>query len=220
MTLKSLPLSFWFELLSFLIAFFSIKRLRGSAFVFFVPFLFIVVSGEFMGAYMKHELHLGNGWLYNILSVIQFLFWGIFFAHFLRKDIYRQWSLLLLACFIFYAVINMIFIQGFRNFNHYTLIVGAFLIILQCCFYYYQLFIDIEDIQLFKSPMFWIVTGAFFFFLGTFFYFALYDHLRRIQIRNHSRIFNLIITNLNLFFYSCISIGLTLVSNKNKWKQR
>src|SRR5687768_4527278 len=220
MTLKVLPLSFWFELLSLLIAFFSIKRLRGSAFILFIPFLFIVVTGEFVGAYMKYELHLANGWLYNILSVIQFFFWIFFLTQFFKRNIYRQGSLLLLICLMLFAGINMIFIQGFKNFNHYTLIAGAFLVILQCCFYFYQLFNDPEDIRLFRSPMFWIVTGAFFFFLGTFFYFSLYDYLRKIQSRNHSHIFDLIITNLNLFFYSCISIGLIVVSNKNKWKQR
>ena len=208
------PISFWFELLSFLVSLLLIKRLRSSNLYYFIPLLLTVVLGEFIGAYLKFVLHKNNGWLYNILTLIQFSFWIFLFKQFLKKTIHKKMSFLLLLVFFSFGLLNLFLIQGFRYFNHYTLIVGAFIVVLQCCLYFFQLFNEEGNFKLLKTPMFWIATGAIFFFIGTFFYFSLYGYLRKIQIKWASSIFDLIITNLNIVFYSCISIGLAMAPKK------
>jgi hypothetical protein len=78
-------------------------------------------------------------------------------------------------------------------------------LILLCILYLNQL-LHHEETSLLKIPLFWITCGALFFFIGTFFYFSLYSYL--VKSKAAAGVFSLIILNLNIIFYSCISIAL------------
>lgn len=220
MSISAFPISFWFELLSFLISLVVIKKLRSSYFLIFIPFLFLVIFGEYWGTHLKFVNHRHNGWLYNIMNLIQFSFWILLFRENIQHPFFKKMYLFLFFVFFLFGVTNLFFVQGIISFNNYTLIAGSAIVIFQCGVYFYQLLKIEEDINFVRLPMFWIAAGVLIFFIGTFFYFSLYSYLRKIQIQKGTEIFDLIILNLNIVFYSCISIGLVLVEKKNKWKQQ
>jgi hypothetical protein len=214
MNLSKFPIFFWFELLGFLVSLLVFRKLRGSFLVYVAPFLFIVVAGEYIGGYMKFVVHTRNGWLYNILNFIEISFWTLFFLNYTRSITLKKTSIILFVLFISFGLINIFFIQGWKSFNNYTLITGSAILIFQSGLYFYELLKNDEALNLIRIPAFWIACGAFFFFIGTFFNFSLYGYLRKVQVQNGTHIFDLIIFNLNIVFYSCITIGLVVTPKK------
>ena len=215
MNFNFFPISYWFELLSLVVCIYHLNRLKGSSLILFLPLLLCVVVGEFIGIYLSF-INTDNSFLYNLLTIIQFTFWYIIFYKNFKTISPKRLTKYLGIIFLLFAFFNLFFFQSFFYFNNYTLIVGAFITILLCCLMFYQILNDKSVINPISYPFFWITSGAFFFFTGTFFYFSLYNSLQKLQAENNTLIFNLIILNLNILFYSLISVGLILHKKGNK----
>lgn len=214
MFFDKLPLSFWFEVFSFIVSICLIGKLKGTVYFRFIPFLFLLIIGEYIGAYYKYELHRSNGFIYNLLTLLQFSFWILFYRFFLRNEQWKMASTLFLIFFLVFWTMHFFIFTGTRKFNSYSVIVGAGIIILQSFLYFSQLVRSELNKNPAKQPMFWILSGAFFFFTSTFFYFSLYNYLRTHRIENGTKIFDIVISNMNYLLYSCISIGLLFVPKK------
>jgi hypothetical protein len=220
MILQNFPLPFWFELLSLVVSLLVINRLRNSVLFLFVFLLSLVVLVEFIGMYLKYIKNDETGWLYNIFTIIQFPIWIQIFKNQLQYQGIKLGANLLLLFFISFALLNLFFFQGIRDFNNYSLITGSAILIFLSCAYLYQLMAEGEKMSLLREPMFWISSGALFYFTGTFFYFALYHYLLEIKLKKLTEIFDLIIPNLIILLYCCISVGLLQSKRVKQWKQR
>jgi hypothetical protein len=207
MVITKIPIFFWFELLSLVIGTILIKRLRGSILVYFIPVLLITVAAESVGLYYKLFLHKYNGQIYNLLLFVQLPFFIFLLRAYIQTKTTKDFALIILVAFLVYGVINFVFIQGKSRFNNHTLITGALIIVLLSCYYCFELLKYGTESKILNNPMFWISSGTLFYFTGTFFYFALYDYLRKYKLENKSEIFDLIILNLVIVLYSFISIG-------------
>jgi hypothetical protein len=209
-----IPIYYWFELLSLLICLVMIRRLRGSSLFYLLYILLLVVIFESLGLYLKYIESRQTGKFYNVLTILQFPLWIQIFKDFSESKQRKNLISLLIAIFLFFSIINLLFVQGFNRFNNYSLIFGSFLIIFFSCTFLYKM-LRLVDKNPLSVPMFWISCGSLLYFTGTFLYFSLYGYLRKFQIENHSQIFDLLILNLIIVFYACISVGL-LVLKKDK----
>ena len=122
MQLHFFPISFWFELLSLLISIILIKKLRGSFLIYFIPILFVIILAEFYGTYLKFVSHKPNGWVYNILSLIQFPFWINLFRYNFKGGSIKKLCVFLAFLFSLFALSNILFLQGFNFFNKFEVL--------------------------------------------------------------------------------------------------
>ncbi len=93
------------------------------------------------------------------------LFHFIFLSHFiysLLPNKNNQKYLKVLFFFFLLAVLNCLLVNDVTKPQSSAFVFTNFGLVIFCCFYYFQLFIDMPSISLFKVPSFWIVNGIFF----------------------------------------------------------
>lgn len=190
-----------------------INRLRGSAFIWFVPFLFIIVGLEYMGLYYKYVLVKSNAWIHNAIDILSFPFWTLLFASQFSTIKHKRISWI--ATFIFLVVaFRNIWINGIHRFSNYVFNTGATIVIILSCIYFLWIMKNEQEEDLIVLPMFWFTSGALLFFTGSFFYFSLYSYMRSVRMETSPDIFNLIIYTLIGILYSCISVGIILTRRR------
>jgi len=210
-----LPFFFWAELLSLIVSIAVFRKLQGSFYLWFIPFLILIVGIEIGGLYIKNVLGERNGWLYNLSLLIEFPFLLLLFRNQAEAKATKKLITVILILFSVFASLNITVIQGFWNFNNYTLIAGAFSMITCACLHFYEILKYKTVDNLLRSAMFWIASACLFYFSGIFLYFSLYGHLAKITSSTNIRLFATINLNLIVLFYTFISIAL-LVYNKKK----
>lgn len=213
MIFKEFPLPFWFELMSLLISLCLIKRLINNSMAYLILILFANIFVEFIGMYFKYIEHKQTAWLYNILTIVQFPLWIFLFGKHTPVTTFKNAVRIIVITFLFFAIGDLFFIQGIKNFNNYTLITGSAIMIFICCFYLFLLLKSNHSHNPINIPMFWIASGAFFYFSGTFLFFAFYDYLIRYYARTGNEIFSYINLNLIIVLYVCISVGMLKTIN-------
>ncbi|HMH23054.1 MAG TPA: hypothetical protein VK563_14820 [Puia sp.] len=182
-------------------------RLRGTAFRLFPFFLFFIVVVELTGRYMRIVLKEHNGWVYNIGTTAEFIFYAYIFGKALQNKIYKRLASQFMLFYPLAVLLNLTFIQGFLNFHSYTMVLGSFFMIIFCCLFFYEVFLNPLKLELHREPMFWISTGILFFYLGDFSYNLWYPILTRYGLDAGRNLFLSINNNLNLVLYTCFIIA-------------
>jgi len=200
-----LPFFIYFELAAFIISILTWYSLRRTAFRLFPFFLFFIVMVELTGTYIAKTLHEKNAWLLNISTTLEFIFYSYIFSQTLRSPLYKKITVGFMVFFPVLVVLNMVFIQGFSEFHSYTNALGSVLMVIFCCFFFYELLLNPLEGELHKVPMFWVSTGILFFYLGDLSYDLLYNLLKNDAIGRD--LFKSINNNLILILYSCFIIA-------------
>lgn len=158
----------WFGTLVILISFITALRLIGKRncpfylknFYLF-PFLALLVSANtILGGYFHLFSHRLIHIIQNLLFILEFLFWYLFFLALIKRN-----SKSLHFVFMLFLVITILLrlITGFHNLRFEILAVTNFGNIFFCLIYYNELFKSIPKLNLNSEPSFWIVTGLFFY---------------------------------------------------------
>jgi hypothetical protein len=205
----------YFEIAAFLTSVIVWNSIKSTQLHWFMPYLFFIVMVELIGRYIKLELHLRNGWLYNISVPIEYLFFSFMFLNFYRSFHYKKATILFLILFPLFTFINIFFVQGTSGFNSNLLKAGSFCMIIFCCFYFFELLRVETIIDPLKEPFFWIASGLLIFNVGEFVYIALSDTLFS-NWQTFRSLVKKINHNLVYVLYSCIIVALLL----SQWKQK
>ena len=209
------------EMLALITSILCFKWLYQTAYIYFVPYLAMTVAAEIMGGYTgAHHLYQLNIKIFNVTTGIEFLFFFAMFYVSIRKFVFKKIIGLLAVFYILFAVINLTFIQGFLQFNSYSMLFGTLIIMTCSFFYFYDAFENNEPINLLKEPMFWICIGIFAFYLGDFTFNSMYPFLTQNNIKREQHLFGIINHNLIVFEYLCISIGLIICSRNRMTLKR
>lgn len=179
----------------------------------------MVLVFESVGFYFKYQGVYNNGWLYNILTILQIPLWILLISNQIADKVLKRIIHILLLLFIGGGILNVLVFQGIWHFNNYTLISGSAIIVVSSCFFFFQLITENKDVNPINLPVFWFCSGALFYFAGTFFYFSLYNRIMEYQKLNGTRIFSLIILNISNILYISIIIGI-LILRKPKWRHQ
>ncbi len=212
-------IDYYFQVLSFLAAFFFYIQKRNKVLLYFIPFLFLTVVVEFVGWWWYQYKGVGNYPLYNIFTTIEFVFYSLlFYSHFKKESL--KWMIrIFIPFFILSVILNMLFIQGLtKTFNTYTFLLGSFFIVICCCCYFYESVLpDKIDQQLSKQPFFWICSGLLIFYLGSVIINALFEFLRSNDLREEGKkIYGIINHSLNVILYGSFCIAFFLCPNNRK----
>lgn len=201
----SLPFFIYFEIAAFIVSLLTYHSLKGTAFRLFPIFLFFIVGVELSGTYIAKTLHEKNGWLLNISTTLEFIFYAYIFSQTLRGPLYKKITLGFMVFYPMLVVLNMTFIQGFIEFHSYTNALGSVLMVIFCSLFFYELLLNPLEGELHKVPMFWVSTGILFFYLGDLSFDLLYNLLKYDAMGRD--LFKSINNNLILILYSCFIIA-------------
>ncbi len=197
------------EFLCFLIAILCFKKIRGSAFIWFIPFLFLTFITEVIATYVAHVKNLANYPIYNFLTTISF----VFYLWFIIRNIENKWiykSFFPVSIILVLAILVNIFFLNRNTFHLQTYILGCLIIIFYCFFYLYEIIKKYDiNFQIEKQPVFWIIIGLLFFYLSGAGFFIFINSFSK-ELKEQ---FNEIIRWLSVFMYGCFSIAFILCPN-------
>jgi len=205
------------EMLALIVSIIFYKNLIKTPFIVLIPYLLMTVAAELTGKYLAmHKQYTENVELFNVTTVIEFIiFYYLFYQSLISKRL-KSIVLYVIPLYVVMAVVNQLFIQGFKYFHTYTMLIGTVFIIVFVFFYFYEAFSDKEPISLPKEPMFWISIGIFLFYLGDFTYNLMQPYFLKNHMQKESfHLFHIINNNLIIFEYICISIAI-IVCSKNR----
>jgi hypothetical protein len=141
--------------------------------------------------YLPTWLHSNNP-LYNILSIVRFLCFSIYFLQVPGMKNKRLIRMLSNASLIF-LIVNFTFFEKFYNYNSFSsnlFTAEAFVLLVYCMLYYLSELQD-ESRNLFRTPHFWIVTGLSIYVVTNFFVFLFYEPMIELDVELALNIWNL-----------------------------
>lgn len=187
--------------------------------LYFIPFLLVTVIVEIIGLDWVLFKARGKYPMYNIFTMIEFLFYAFIFFKYLNKSNFRYFVLSFIPLFTLMAILNMIFIQGLNiTFNTYTFLLGSFFIVIFCCLFFYESVLPEKiDQQLSKEPFFWVCCGLLIYYLGSVIINALFEYLVYNDLRKEGqRIYRIINNSLNVILYSSFCVAFYLCPSRKK----
>lgn len=206
----------YFQILSFLLALIILKK-RDKVLWYFVPYLFITVCIELIGAWYTYK-GIRNYWMYNVFTTFEFLFYAFLFYQHFNSAIFKKMALYFIPFYILAVGCNLGFVQGTNYFHTYTFLLGSFFIVVFCLFYFYESILpDQINNKLSMQPFFWICIGLLLFYLGSVIINALFEYLRSNDLYKQGvRIYAIINQSLNVILYCSFSISFFLCRNNRK----
>jgi hypothetical protein len=198
----------YIEIGSCLIAILLIRQLRRTALFLFVPFLAVTVIYELGSRAGWFNHNNSNHLAASIFTAFEFCFYFYFLHRNFKYSKDKRKVIFSLVLFLLCFAVNILFIQGSGRFNSYTTIVGSFFLVFGACFYFYRLLKLEANIDFFKLPSFWILTGVFMFYLFQFFFWFYFNYMAYTGNYEYVKLFMVISDISNIVLYTCISIGL------------
>lgn len=133
---------------------------------YFTPFLLLTFGVEIFGRVLDRRGQ-NNLPLYNCFTLFEFVFYFCILYRILRVRIVRKIILYSIFLYPVITLMNIFFVKGIQKFHLYTYLLGAFLTVGFCAFYFRELM----KMSLFPSPKsepnFWIVCGLFIYYSGS-----------------------------------------------------
>lgn len=211
----SLPLSSYLEIGCFLISLFCYKKLKGTPFFWFIPYLAFTVLIESLGAYyayLRHEknLDIKNYFLFNIHNHFEVLVPMYMYYKGLGTPVILKLIKPIAITFVLFGLINIFFIQGFFNsYNSNTFVIGGIIVTFLICIYFYECLLP-QNLyyNILQEPLFWVSVGFLFFFVGMSVVVSFYSTIVNLKLEiSGKRLYFIINQILNVILYSCLSIA-------------
>ncbi len=155
-----------------------LPKLRHSVFTWFVPYMLIVVFVDIIANYLPMKISGSNQWLFNLYLPFQNLFFSIIFYSLLNQKRSKNFVLIGLVLFLLFFLVNLFSIQGFREFNNYSFVFTAILMIIYSGLSLLQMVKSDSPKSLYKNPLFWISASCLIFFTGFATFFAVYFYYK------------------------------------------
>jgi hypothetical protein len=215
-------INLYFEAFALFSSIFFYLQKRNKIILYFIPFLFLTLTIEFIGSKYSQNLYYVKNiryGMYNIFTTIEFMFYGFLFSRHFSKKTLKKIALYFIPSFATLSLLNILFIQGFsKTFNTYTFLIGSFFIVIFCCFYFYESVLPEKiDDQLMRQPFFWINSGLLIYYLGSVIINALFDYLTSNDLRLEGiKIYTIINNSLIIVLYLSFCIAFFLCPNNKK----
>ena len=114
--------------------------------------------------------------------------------------------------FIFFSIINLLFIQPLSSFNSYSYALGGLIIVIYCLLGFHDIIDKLPSNNLFELKEFWMGAGTLVYFGSCFFIFISYHYLSVVSEKNVGTLWML----HNLFLTAgCLLYSITFI--KRKW---
>ncbi len=130
---------------------------------FFPPFFLISLIDEFC-EYWAAVKYNNNLFIYNFFWVFEICFFLFVIRQIVENVLAKKMIFLAGVIYPVLAVFSIVFITGLNVTPTVTLSFGAILIIISCCYYFFQLLRAPKVRRVWKEPAFWICAGLLFFY--------------------------------------------------------
>lgn len=188
-------------MLTVIIAIFLFRK-QKNALKILSAFLLLSLLLQFLIIYLNVQ-HKNNLYLFHIYTPIEFSTLSILFYLTSLRRSSKSIVVVICAMFITFCIVSAFFLQPLKDFNSISRGVEGILAIGLCTYFFYELFVAEESIDILKFPFFWLFAGWLIYFAGTFFLFI---------YANHS------VTNLTYpLIHSILNIFLNLVYTYVLW---
>ena len=183
-------------------------RKRTTFWQLFIPILFLTILAETTCWYFSYFFKDANtNLIFNLLMIVNVCFplWLLCQATPLqhaRKTIYFCTIL-----FILFAIINLVYFQGFKKFNSTTEAFGDMLIAVTSCYFLYQILVDDKYRDIFQYEYFWLANGLLFSSLGSAVLYVFLDYLWAYYRKTHINIYGYINYVINVIFYASLIVA-------------
>lgn len=148
----------------------------------FPPFLLLVYVCEYAGLQLRIKSH-NNVWLYNIVSIVEFLFYFFFFHSVYRVSTARKVMLILIPVYLAAALLNIFLVQGKAVFHTYSYMAGCLFVIAGSIYYFLELFRYPQTGSIMRDPAFWITTALLFYYICVLPIFGIVNYISSIPKR-------------------------------------
>lgn len=170
--------------------------------------LILTSLGELYAFYSLRVLNLVAIPMYHVLNPIEFALYALFFYELTGKRFTKQFILLGTLGLIGFSIVNAIWIQPLSVDNSNAYSSGSALMVIYSLIYYYELYQrDDFSTPIVQIPSFWIVSGIFFLYLGSFFVMGLNNVVLKFDKELASRL-HVINLFLNIVLYAFTFYGL------------
>jgi hypothetical protein len=117
---------------------------------------------------------INNYFILNLYLIVQFslLIW-LFRVQFTRQFFFDFVHIV----FLLFALVNLIFWQGFWVLNSGTNVTACLILIIVCLLYFYKLLKELPTLNIQNLPMFWVSFGVLTYYAGNFFLFLVNNYL-------------------------------------------
>jgi|SRR5882724_2995065 len=204
----------FFELTALCVAIFRCYTTGDRSLLPFIFFLIVtnfVEWGNYFGIFTIRNPETGRGtntWIFNVYNPLGFGFFAFFFRSILTSAAYRKRIPWLYIALLISVLINILFVQGIRDFDSYTYLLGCMLMLYCVYLYLSQLIKNPENTNIFYDRLFWISIGCLFFYLGEFPLMSFFAYFQKIRdFSSFVPIYRFFSPLLNIVLYTCLSIS-------------
>jgi hypothetical protein len=185
-----------------------IGRIEPAWFRIFVPYLFLTLALETAVAFNWMGITKWSNELYNAFTVFEFCFYFYVFYRSFKEPALKKAVLIAIPVFLIVAGVNIFFIEGTNRFHTISYRIATVAIAYFCYRYFKQLLEVDKEINIVRTPMFWVSAALLFFYAGFFFYFTAFDYLAYTKSPLNLQLWRLLSRGLNIFLYSLFLIAI------------
>jgi hypothetical protein len=192
--------------ISFVSSILSLTVKENRPYFRYFPFLLgVTFIVEYYGWYLGNKGQ-RNVAIYNLYSVYEFAFY-MFFLRMLIGAFYKG-KLILITILVYLALtlLNIFLIQGINTFHTYTYILGDLIIVTLCIIYFNYFVRFTKSKNLFREPVFWIVTGLLFSYAFSLPLFGISNFATSVPAR-YLHVLEFAINFMNIMLYLLFTIG-------------
>lgn len=172
----------------------------------FTLYCAVLLLAEFTGFYMRTVLVQPNHVLYNLLMLLQAAFFLYLLHRFHQSAVVRKYiSMAAIAFMLLYTTEAVVY--EFGAYNKYSRQFLALMVVLFSCTFYFTLLKNDRVKSPLTYPDFWIVTGLFVYYFGTFVIFVFFDDVSKIKLTGNLSFYTLVIGSLSFILYGSWIIG-------------
>jgi hypothetical protein len=200
-----LPLSInALELITIIIGFVYYKKYSNTKLKYFLWFLVYGFLTEMLGIAMGVGFKEPNYIIFNIYSIVYFLFFYWLFYTYLKKTINKRFVKGFIIFFILTSTINSVFFQSIHgHYQSYTWFFGSTTLIITIILFFTEMLNSEAIFRLKHLLLFWVGAGALLFQLG---FIPVFIATKYINYSN-GLTYGYILLILNLITSVCYSLG-------------
>ncbi|WP_299260706.1 hypothetical protein [uncultured Aquimarina sp.] len=167
--------------------------------------------------FLEDTIFARNKWIYNTFEVVSSLFYLLYFANLIESNKNKKIGLNIIAIYVIFSVFNLAFSDVFfTSSSAPNSIFGTLLLVLFIMYFYFQILQSDEILNFYKTIPFYVSIGALVFHLIVNPIFIYEQYYSNTVSPEFVRIFLTILTIVNIFMYSCYTIGFLVCSKRNK----
>lgn len=168
-------------------------------------------------SFLKNSFLAKNAWLYNIYTILSYLFYISFFKWNLKTIVFKKILKMLALLFLISSTLNLILTDVFfKVHSPFPMIFGTSILLISVFFYFFEMLKSERILYFSKDLIFYIAVGALIFHLcatPVFIYSTYYkNEISLFFVKIH----RIVLYSAIIFMYTCYTIGFIVCSKKNK----